>query len=117
MVQSEWCPQVAGSLFRRLPSSGFGTPSAELQLGVTRRHWKLVLPRGDSQAGAWERGGPAIPDFFRAVAHAPSGRPKTDEKLLGVNQTDSVSKTESVFDSQLATHDFSGGLRQQGNPR
>ncbi len=29
--------------------------SAKLQLGVTRGHWKLELPRLRSQAGAWER--------------------------------------------------------------
>jgi hypothetical protein len=42
-------------IFRWFPSSGLGTYTAKLQLGVSRTVWKLELPESRSQAGAWER--------------------------------------------------------------
>lgn len=40
--------------------------------------------------------------FIQEVFHVPPGHRETDEKLWGANQTDSVSKNESVFDRQRA---------------
>ncbi len=46
------------------------------------------------------------PSLSPLVPHVPSGHAKTHKKLYGSDQTDSVSKTESVFEGGLPTMTF-----------